>query len=134
MKVDGTCYCGYLTFEAEIDPDTVVICNCTDCQHLSGTAFRVVVPALEGSFQLLTGEPTIFVKTGESGNKRNLAFCPKCGTNITSEPGDGNSTFVGLRVGTLRQARDLAPTHQIWRRSALPWIDAIGKLTGPDAE
>ncbi len=42
MHVDGACYCGYLTFKAEVDPDTVAICNCTDCQKLSATAFRVV--------------------------------------------------------------------------------------------
>ena len=38
MKVDGGCHCGSITFEAEIDPDAVGICHCTDCQRLSGTA------------------------------------------------------------------------------------------------
>ena len=39
MKVDGHCHCGEITFEAEVDPDAVNICHCTDCQTLSGTAF-----------------------------------------------------------------------------------------------
>jgi hypothetical protein len=40
MKIDGRCRCGNITFEAEVDPATVVICHCTDCQTPSGSAFR----------------------------------------------------------------------------------------------
>jgi hypothetical protein len=39
MKIDGGCHCGYITYEAEADPDKTSICHCTDCQHLTGTAF-----------------------------------------------------------------------------------------------
>src|SRR5215510_302316 len=84
MKVDGSCHCGTIRFEAEIDPNKVVLCHCTDCQTLSGTAFRTVVPAIAGTFRLLSGAPTVYVKTGESGNKREQTFCPDCGTPIYS--------------------------------------------------
>jgi hypothetical protein len=39
MKIDGACHCGSITYAAEIDPQTVAICHCTDCQTLSGSAF-----------------------------------------------------------------------------------------------
>lgn len=35
MKVEGSCHCGQITFEAQIDPEAVRICHCTDCQTLS---------------------------------------------------------------------------------------------------
>jgi hypothetical protein len=38
MKIDGRCHCGEITFEAEVDPDALNICHCTDCQTLSGSA------------------------------------------------------------------------------------------------
>jgi hypothetical protein len=57
MKIDGSCHCGRIRFEAEVDPATVVICHCTDCRTLSGSAFRTVVPTKEGTFVLLSGEP-----------------------------------------------------------------------------
>jgi hypothetical protein len=79
MKVDGGCHCGNIRYEAEVDPATVVICHCTDCQTLSGSAFRTVVPTKEGSFRLLSGVPKVYVKTGESGNRREQTFCPNCG-------------------------------------------------------
>jgi hypothetical protein len=134
MKVDGTCYCGYLTFSAEVDPGSVEVCHCTDCQILSSSAFRIIVPAIEGSLKLLSGEPTIYVKTAESGNRRNLAFCPKCGTAIYSAPADSNSHYFGLRVGALRQRKELEPRLQYWRRSALPWLGHVTELDGFDAE
>ncbi len=134
MRVDGSCFCGNLTFEAEVDPTTVILCHCTDCQFLSSSAFRIIVPAIEGSFRLLSGRPTIYVKTAESGNRRNLAFCSTCGTAIYSAPADGNSHYFGLRVGALRQRRDLIPHAQEWRRSALPWVDHIDQLAMHDTE
>ena len=28
MKIDGKCHCGNVTYEAEVNPDFVVICHC----------------------------------------------------------------------------------------------------------
>ena len=82
MKIDGRCHCGYITFEAEIEPDKTLLCNCTDCQTFSGSAFRVHTFTRENAFRFLSGEPKIYIKTAESGNKRPQAFCPECGTHI----------------------------------------------------
>jgi hypothetical protein len=132
MKVDGACFCGNLTFEAEIDPEAVLLCHCTDCQTLGSTAFRVVAPAIAGSFRLLTGQPTIYVKVADSGNRRQLAFCPTCGTAIYSAPAGGGGHF-GLRAATLRRYRDLVPRNQYWCRSALPWLDRLDEIPRHDA-
>jgi hypothetical protein len=37
MKIDGRWHCGAITYEAEIDPDMVALCHCTDCQTWSGS-------------------------------------------------------------------------------------------------
>jgi hypothetical protein len=29
MKVDGTCFCGTISIEADVDPEKVTICHCT---------------------------------------------------------------------------------------------------------
>ena len=52
MKIDGHCHCGAITFEAEVDPDALTICHCTDCQTLTGSAFRVNIPAPAEHFEL----------------------------------------------------------------------------------
>ena len=61
--------------KADVDLEKVALCNCTDCQTLSGSAFRVNVFVDETNLRFLSGEATEYVKTGESGNKRVQAFC-----------------------------------------------------------
>lgn len=128
MKIDGGCHCGRITYEAEIDPETVGICHCTDCQALSASAFRTVVPAQDDAFTLLSGEPKIYVKTGESGAKRAQAFCPECGSAIyATSVGDGPKVY-NIRLGTARQRDRLPPKRQIWTRSAQTWLSGIDSL------
>lgn len=122
MKVDGGWHCGKIRYEAEVDPDKVVSCHCTDCQTLSGSAFRTVAVTREGSFRLLSGTPRSYVKTGDSGNLRDQTFCPDCGTPIYSAAAGEGTAIVGLRVGTIRQRDRLAPRDQFWFRSALAWL------------
>ena len=122
MKVTGSCHCGAIAYAAEVDPDTVRVCHCTDCQRLTGTAFRAGIASLPGSFVLQRGTPKIYIKTAESGTKRAHAFCPDCGTPLYATSLEPNPPSYGLRVGGLDQRAALAPPHrQIWCRSALAW-------------
>ncbi len=128
ITIDGGCHCGELSYEAEIDPALVEICHCEDCQVLSGSAFRVVVPVPESAFKLTSGKPKTYIKTAESGAKRIQAFCSHCGSQIYSTSATPGNRTIGIRVGTIRQRRSLAPSAQYWCRSALPWIDALPNL------
>jgi hypothetical protein len=126
MKIDGGCHCGYISYEAEIDPEKVVICHCTDCQTLSGSAFRTIALTHENAFRLLSGEPKIYVKTGESGTKRVQSFCPECGTPIYSSTIANGPKVYGVRVGTSRQRDQLVPKTQLWCRSSQRWLADLG--------
>jgi hypothetical protein len=121
MKVEGQCHCGQISFEGEIDPNAVRLCHCTDCQTLSGSAYRVNVQAPAATFRLLSGQPKVYIKTAESGSKRAQAFCPNCGTSIYSAASHDTPNYV-LRVSTLKQRAQLQPSRQIWFRSAQPWV------------
>lgn len=122
MKIDGGCHCGYISYEAEIDPEKVIVCHCTDCQTLSGSAFRFIAFTREDSFELLSGELKIYVKTAESGAKRPQSFCPECGTPIhATSMGDGPKSY-GLRVGSIHQRDKLVPKSQVWTGSEQHWI------------
>lgn len=130
MHIDGGCHCGKITYEAEVDPDAVGICHCTDCQHLTGTAYRVNVRVSKANFKL-HGTPKTYIKTAESGNKRAHAFCPDCGTPLYSTSTDVDPQTFGLRVGTARQRAQLPPKKQGWYRSAMAWtmhIDDLPKI------
>ena len=133
MKIDGGCHCGYIAYEAEVDPAKVLICHCTDCQTLSGSAFRTVAFTEPGTFKVRSGELKIYVKTAESGNKRQQSFCPECGTPIFStSPDDAPDKVHSLRVGSIRQRDMLIPKRQSWMRSSQTWLGQMPSL--PRAE
>jgi hypothetical protein len=134
MKIDGSCHCGAIRYEAEIDPERVRICHCTDCQVLSGAAFRITAPTPEGDFRLLAGTPKIHVKTGESGAKRVQAFCAACGTPIYATSDGAGPKTIGIRAATARQRTELNPRRQFWHRSALPWLADIACLETFDTQ
>jgi hypothetical protein len=128
MHITGACHCGNISYEAEVDPGKVNICHCTDCQILTGGAYRVTVPSLTGTFKLLGGKPRIYVKTAESGAKRLHAFCPECGTPLYATGDEPDPQVYGIRVGTVQQRAALQPSHMGWCRSAQDWSMNIEAL------
>jgi len=128
MKIDGRCHCGYITYEAVIDPDKILICHCTDCQTLSGSPFRAVAYTREDAFKLLSGELKTYVKTSESGSKRQQTFCPECGAPVYATADGVGPKVYSLRVGAIRQRDQIVPHVQVWSRSAQPWITHIASM------
>jgi hypothetical protein len=129
MKVHGHCHCGAITYEAEIDPARVSACHCTDCQMLTGSAYRVSVPAPRDAFRLLTGTPKTYIKIADSGNRRIHAFCPECAAPVYSSA-VVDPPMYNLRVGCLDERAELPPRKQIWCRSALDWSMDLRDVPG----
>jgi hypothetical protein len=127
MQIHGGCHCGKIAYQADIDPEKVAVCHCTDCQTGSGSAYRTNVPTQKNSFRLLSGEPRIYVKTAESGNRRAQGFCADCGTPLFSTTETGREVYV-LRVGSIHERAQLRPRSQGWCRSAQPWAMDISAL------
>jgi len=133
MHVHGSCHCGAVRYEAEIDPERTTICHCTDCQALTGSAYRVSVPAHEGSFRLVAGEPAIYLKVGDSGAKRALGFCSACGSPLFATAADAPKVY-NLRVGGIAERAALVPRRQKWWRSALHWTEDLAPIDKRETE
>ena len=125
MKVEGSCHCGNVTYEAEVDPNSAHVCNCTDCQILTGSGFRVTVHAPGNAFRLLSGQPKVYVKVADSGAKRRHSFCPDCGTPVHSTADTESPTSYSLRVGCLRQRALLAPKTVSYTHLTLPTTERV---------
>jgi hypothetical protein len=130
MHIDGHCHCGAIAFEADIDPDEVGICHCTDCQHLTGSAYRVTVSVPRADFRIITGEPKTYIKTGDNGRTRFQMFCGNCGSPIYTTGADEDAEEIGIRWGNISQRRGLAPNRQIWCSSAANWFGERDALPG----
>jgi hypothetical protein len=119
MHIDGQCHCGEIQYEAEINPDNVILCHCSDCQAMSGAPYRVNVPVLIERLTL-RGEPARYIKIGSSGAEVTTTFCRTCGSPIYSCKGK-RPAFAFLRLGGARQRAELPPKNQGFCDTALPW-------------
>jgi hypothetical protein len=134
MEIDGACHCGAITYEANLDLKDVWICNCTDCQSLSGSAFRTIGLVPAERFRILSGKPRIYTKVGESGAPRVQAFCENCGSPIYAAAAVERPVTFNIRLGTCRQRESLVPTLQIWHRSALPWLSKLTEVPAKEKQ
>lgn len=121
MHIHGSCHCGAIRYEADVDPDGVVICHCADCQQFAGAPYRAMVRPLPGTLRM-SGTPTHYTKTGDSGRRRVQAFCGTCGSHLYAcDPGEAQDNLA-LRIGAIAERQQLAPpARQLWCDSALGW-------------
>ncbi len=124
MKVDGQCHCGRVRYTATANPDNVSVCHCTDCQIISGSAFRTTLRIADSDLEM-TGDTKTYRKIAASGNRRILVFCPNCGTQMCGMPDGDGPKLISLRLGTCNQRAQLPPKRQIWCRSAMPWVNDL---------
>jgi len=76
---------------------------------------------------LRNGTPKNYVKTAEGGNKRRQVFCRTCGAHIYACAIEDPQSYT-LRAGTITQRGAFSPRQQIWRRSALEWVEDPAKV------
>ncbi len=116
MHIDGQCHCGRVTYRADIDPERVSICHCTDCQALTGSPYRVTAICSAEQIRITGQAPKIYARTGDNGRTRYQHFCGECGSPLFTS-GEGGPDDWGIRWGSIRQRNRLKPTRQIWCRS-----------------
>ena len=128
MHIDGACHCGAVSFTAQIDPERVMVCHCTDCQVLSGAPFRAVAVASYESLKV-QGTTKSYVKVAQSGNRSAQVFCPECATPLWATTPE-SPTSVVVRLGCVKQKAQLQPAVQIWQHSSLPWLPELSAVRG----
>lgn len=124
-KIKGSCLCGAVRLEAQVDQPQTMSCYCADCQRCTGSACAtfVVVPV---QAMTLEGETRSFTKKSDEDRDVTRSFCPECGSQLYSEV----EAMPGMRfvkVGILDSNDDLAPTVALWTDSKPSWAE-IGEV------
>jgi hypothetical protein len=104
----GSCQCGAVAFEAEIDVSKPIVCNCSRCRRLGA---RLAFTAPEG-FRLLRGAEALTEYRFNQGVIRHQ-FCATCGIEpFAYGRGRDGSDMVAINVNCLDDVDPLSlPTH-----------------------
>ncbi len=77
----GGCACGAVRYEIAGEPIVMLDCQCTQCQHESGTGHASHL-TFKGAEVTVSGEASRWTMTGDGGTVKSRAFCPTCGSPV----------------------------------------------------
>ena len=126
LPLTGGCLCGAVRYEIVEAPVLTYTCHCTDCQHLTSSAFSMAIIVPDSAFRLTAGEPRLTYSTADSGRLKTRFLCPECSCWICGPPHPGATpedlVVRRVRAGTLDDTSWLRPTAHFWTRSKQPWV------------
>jgi len=115
----GGCHCGAVRYEVYVPLGFQILCQCHNCQRLSGSAFSALA-AVPKSAMTLKGELASYeYDNGNGTGIRRRSFCPKCGSVIRG--GNPAEDFVTLSASSLDDPSAFSPTAVIHHDDARSW-------------
>jgi len=118
----GGCLCGAVRYEADDQPEAVVICHCRSCQKSLGSGVNFELLWAPGRFRVTKGAPEVHRHAGGSGKMLDKRFCGECGSALwlTGERFEEVGVFRGSLDHPNRIEVSPATAIQIFLREALP--------------
>ena len=125
--ITGGCLCGEIRYECQGEPVVSFICHCTDCQQFTGSVFAAALFFPRESFRIVSGTPTKFAVTAESGKKVEREFCGNCGASLF-EVLEKLPDLISVAAGSLDDKAVFKPARHIWTKSQVPTIQVNDDL------
>ena len=114
---------GAVRYVLKGEPRAIAICHCKQCQRQSGSAFSFNLVTREADYEQ-SGETTVYVDTGDSGQPVYRHFCGLCGSAILAKtallPGK-----VVVKAGSLDSIEGLQPKTEIYTDRAVKWLRPV---------
>ena len=105
LPLTGGCPCGGIRYEVTQPPILVYTCHCTDCQHITGSAFAIGVLVLEEALRLTGKVPRIIESIADSGRPKRRCVCLDCAACVCGRPQPGTlaagmvRSILGRHIG-----------------------------------
>ena len=118
--VDAQCACGALKLTFSKPPELTALCHCLACQRRTGAPFSAnafyALDCVE-----MTGTPREFTRTGDSGRKVRMYFCPACGSTVYWKA-EASPAWLGVAVGAFADPSFTAPSLSVFEQSKHGWV------------
>ena len=116
---EASCCCGQLKARTVGQPVAIGMCHCLECQRRSGSAFGLQARFLKDQVTL-SGSPTVYVRTGDSGRTVTFHFCPQCGSNVCWQP-EALPQHISVAVGAFADPKFPPPGYSVYETRQHPW-------------
>lgn len=116
-NVKGSCLCGEIVYEVDIDADRILNCHCTRCQKAHGAAFATVAFAKGETLKFLKGESVLQEYKNDSGRR---AFCSLCGSRLMAYTED-KTRYLGIVLACVDGSDDLKVAANICIETKPAW-------------
>lgn len=116
----AACACGQLRAVCGGDPMRVALCNCTQCQRRTGSAFGVncYFPRTQVRME---GEAKRFTRSSDATREVHISFCPTCGSTVFWDL-PMRPEVVGIAVGAFADPDFPAPHAVAWAENKHHWV------------
>jgi hypothetical protein len=94
----GQCLCGSVQFKLHQKITDIIICHCSECRKVQGTAFATNGNVKNENFEFISGENNL-TEFKENTNKSRF-FCQTCGSPIMAKL-KNNPDYTRIRLGTI---------------------------------
>jgi hypothetical protein len=118
----GTCLCGAIAWEANMDPLSVHYCHCGMCRRWTGSPFATLAWYPRASIRWRGAAPVVF----RSSPLAIRAHCGMCGTPLYMAYDARDE--LALTVGSMDAADSVEPTHHYGCEGRLSWVDINPQL------
>ena len=125
-RISGSCGCGSIKFELNVDPLNVVNCHCNMCRSHNGASFSTYGIFSIDALEITMGSELISTYVANGGEKH---FCKKCGTPLFNM----HEKYPGVRMiylGALNSTENTIPKINVWTESRLPWVNSLSSISG----
>jgi len=118
-QFNGQCACGSITYTCDAEPKFTLICQCRQCQRITGTGHSAQF-AVDTSNIRITGEVSTYELTSDAGNAVKSAFCGQCGNPIYKTT-SMNPDMLVFHAATLDDPSAFKPQMVVFSSSSQPW-------------
>ncbi len=117
--ITGQCLCGSITYRCEAEPGFSLLCQCTQCQKITGAGHSAQF-SMSADTTVILGTVKTYTLTSDAGNSVVSAFCPTCGNPIYKTTSVMPDAYF-FHAATLDDPSLFKPEIAVYANSAQHW-------------
>jgi hypothetical protein len=124
----ASCQCGKLTAEVADGAEAMtILCHCLDCQRRTGSPFGTIA-YFPREAVTVSGTPSEYTRTGDSGQTLTRGFCPECGAAVYVKA-SRLPEITGVPVGAFADPTFAQPIRSVYEQSKHEWVPDFQGMT-----